>query len=115
MRRAAGDVDHRQADAGAIAGPERAADLPRPILQPTRVGRIGCRRRDAAERRATADRDAIVGERREARYPIEEASPAAREFVERARSVGTAEHRALDDERVETARAAFNGIENGER
>ena len=57
MRRAAGNIDHRQAGFRREARAERAASVAFEELQADELARIGRRRRNAAPSRAIADRD----------------------------------------------------------
>ena len=112
MRRAARDIDHRQAGAGAPARPERAAGLGAVILQAAGVRGVGIGGGKTAEGRAGADGDAGFSLFRERAAEIEQRALRSRQPVEFARAVGAAQDRALDAEDVEFFRAAFDAREN---
>src|SRR6202042_2091541 len=65
MRRAAGDIDHRQAGAGAVVRAEKPALRALEELQADAVRRVGRGGRDAAIGRAIADRDYVIRDARE--------------------------------------------------
>jgi hypothetical protein len=103
VRRAAGDVDDRQAGLGLPVGAEEAAALALVELQAGRVTRVGLHRGDAAPAGAVADRDHDAGGLAQLGDPVDH-RPVG-EHVHRARAVGPLDDGALQDEDVEGALA----------
>ena len=104
VRRAAGDVDNRQAGLRLEVRAQESALVALVELQSGRTGRVRLHRRDAAPARAVADGDDDAGLRRHLGDPV--LHRAVGEHVHPAGSIGPLDDRALENEDVHRPSAA---------
>jgi len=114
MRSTAGDVDHRQAGAGAKIRSEHATRDRTFVLQAGCFRRVRLRGVDAAIGGAGADGDAVVGKRRQLTDPGKHGAAGAGEPVIETGAVRPAQDRAFDAEEIERRASGRDIPEDGE-
>ena len=108
---AARDVDDGQTARAAEIRAEQAAGLVVGVLQATGVGGVVAAGGDAAPGGATAHGDDVARPRGQRAHPIHHGLPAAREHVKAPGSMGAAQRRAFDAQRVQPRGAFAHGMQ----
>ena len=115
MRRATGDIDHRQTAGRAETGAEQAARRLFVVLQATGFERIARRiGRKAAISRTGTDREHPFGLPGQTRHPFGERPAVAGHQVEATAAVRAAQHGAFDTQHIEGLLATGAGFEDGQ-